>query len=404
MNPRAPLLLLVICMLLTYSAGNKNLRVKPSIGSRVVQDNVNVAVNVPVDEETTTATTIPVILQMLVPKRNVALVTDVATKNSKAVKMESKSNSLLFELTQKLYPNHFFLHMHCPKTGGTTFKQIFDKTDNKNSNCGYPNSNYASNVPIGKLVDSADCTYFSYEMREVDACATNKEDDCLLGNHVSKYKCATSKCIVGNMNNRYKAKTDRQIHVMNLFRNPVQLILSAISHIASGYSDKNGRCRNLHEYVNSEGNCTTYPIDNMQTHVMSHPISIEVALQKLKKLFFVGVLELYDPSICVLGYQLGQFDSKRCNCTNNLKVGFQKNVHHYSSHDSSSVIRAEDLKIIDSHTLLDNILYAEALQMTLARIAYVEKKTGVQLMCKGERESQLGKYASKKYVVSEQFV
>jgi hypothetical protein len=331
--------------------------------------------------------------------------------------------------------------MHTPKTGGTTFKDIIAATDNKKYNCGIPSANYPSAFSIGDLVDSDGCTYFTYEMREVDKCEAKKKDNCLLGNYVTQYEC-DHRCVESNMDNNYNAKTNTSIHVMNIFRSPTQHILSAIAHIAKHKTSKNNRCGNLHEYVTTDGECRTYPIENMQTHVMSHPVSIEVALRKLDKLFFVGILELYEPSVCVLGYQLGQFNKERCDCNNekgnfiffsfsfiyielfiiiNLQYSIDKlqnisrffffltgisahtNVHHYSKTDPASIVIADDLSKVQSKILLDNYLYNAALEITIARIEHVEKKTGIRIMCDSYKES-LHNLVFKNVEVVEKFV
>jgi hypothetical protein len=266
----------------------------------------------------------PIEIQVLVPKHPI-------DKKSQINDKMKETDTLLYKATQGLYPGHFFLHMHTPKTGGTTFREVISVTDNQNLNCGYATANHPHSFSIGKIIDSNKCTYFTYEMREVDACAELEKDNCLLGNFLTHYKCER-RCAVENMNNNYNAKSNKTIHVMNLFRNPIQHVLSAIAHIAAHKTDTNNRCGSLHEYVDSGGKCITYPINNMQTHVMSHPTSIDVALRKLDKIFFVGILELYEPSVCVLGYQLGQFNKQRCDCAT-TKDGMYRRKKYYLNTD-----------------------------------------------------------------------
>lgn len=334
-------------------------------------------------------------LQMLRPMHSIE-------PDSKINKKMDKTDTLLYKTTQELYPGHFFLHMHTPKTGGTTFKDIIAVTDNKKYNCGYPSANYPSEFSIGDLVDSDGCTYFTYEMREVDKCEARKKDNCLLGNYVTQYEC-DHRCVESNMDINYNAKTNTSIHVMNIFRSPTQHILSAIAHIAKHKNANNNRCGNLHEYITTDGECRTYPIENMQTHVMSHPVSIEVALRKLDKLFFVGILELYEPSVCVLGYQLGQFNKERCDCNNEKGISAHSNVHHYSKTDPASIVIADDLSKVQSKILLDNYLYNAALEITIARIEHVERKTGIRIMCDSYKDS-LHNMVFKNVEVVEKFV
>ncbi len=295
--------------------------------------------------------------------------------------------------------------MHIPKTGGTTFREIFIAKDNWADNCGYKHVNDERRFTIGDVLDRGGCSYFTYEMFDVEECASSSKDNCLVGSHRTLYKC-DHYCKVANMYDQYGAKnaSNTKIHVMSLFRNPIQHALSAIAHTAR-HKDRNIKvCASLREYLATEGECITYPIENFQTHVLSHPINLELAMKKLESLFFVGVIELYDASICVLGYQLGQFDVNKCNCSSTHGgAATMANTHDYSQIFPSSMAYVDDISKMMKKLDMDVVLYGRALEITMGRIEYVQRMTRTRIVC-SDYESQHMSWARKALKVTPVYI
>ncbi len=160
-------------------------------------------------------------------------------------------------------------------------------------------------------------------------------------------------------------------------------------------------CQNLKNYIESNGQCKGFGINNLQTHTLSHPPNVEVALSKIHSMFFVGILELYDASVCVLSYQIGQFNKNRCDCAlKETPTIVAKNVHEEKA---TVVIDHLQSELVQRSVAMDNILYNEASLIAMARIIHVERQMGVKIICNDIRDP-LRSYVSSRYEVVERFV
>ena len=56
-----------------------------------------------------------------------------------------------------------------------------------------------------------------------------------------------------------------------------------------------------------------YNLHNLQTTVLSNG-NLTEATNIIDKMFWVGITEHYDASMCLLAYQLGQFNPNLCDC------------------------------------------------------------------------------------------
>ena len=72
-----------------------------------------------------------------------------------------------------------------------------------------------------------------------------------------------------------------------------------------------------------------------------------------------------------------------------LGISAHENVHDYKASDPASNVRAEDISKIQSNIVLDNFLYNKALEIAIARIGHVERKTGIKIMCDKYKDSLL---------------
>lgn len=71
------------------------------------------------------------------------------------------------------------------------------------------------------------------------------------------------------------------------------------------------RCPGLHAYLG--GRCDMYDLHNLQTTRLSNG-NLTEAIDIIDRMFWVGITEYFDASICLLAYQLGQFSFKLCDC------------------------------------------------------------------------------------------
>ena len=143
-------------------------------------------------------------------------------------------------------------------------------------------------------------------------------------------------------------------------------------------------CRGIQRALSPE--CTFYKLDNLQTAHIGDK-DLETALTRLNNLFWIGITEHYDASICLLSYQLGQFDSTRCNCSGTLvKPG---------NRGASLKHRLPDLRDVYKRTYQDTVLYQRAYELFLLRIHTAESDVGSPILCKnrdGEDALELRDY------------
>ena len=84
------------------------------------------------------------------------------------------------------------------------------------------------------------------------------------------------------------------------------------------------RCQGLHAYL--AGKCEMYDLHNLQATRLSNG-NLTEAIETIDKIFWLGITEYFDASICLLAYQLGQFSFKLCDCALKPKdVVVHKNV------------------------------------------------------------------------------
>jgi hypothetical protein len=78
------------------------------------------------------------------------------------------------------------------------------------------------------------------------------------------------------------------------------------------------RCNGLNEYLGPK-KCTMYDLHNIQTRILGHG-NLTLAKDILEKSFWFGITEYFDVSMCLLAYQLGQFNRALCDCSKKPKV------------------------------------------------------------------------------------
>jgi len=136
--------------------------------------------------------------------------------------------------------------------------------------------------------------------------------------------------------------------------------------------------------------------------------TVEDAVKVLDdELFFVGIVEHFELSLCLLEYQLGMFDPEKCSssCDESSLVKKDPTAGDTTAANSDESIQAtntaeqhaldvdkmtftvQDLKAIQDLTRLDAIIYAHGLDMFFKRIKVIEKEYGITMFChKAKRE------------------
>jgi len=116
------------------------------------------------------------------------------------------------------------------------------------------------------------------------------------------------------------------------------------------------------------------------------------------ELFFVGIAEYYEASLCLLEYQLGIFDASQCNRTcggddasgsvkkkMKLRKKMREKVLHHNAakdhHVDDLHFTLNDLKVIQQLSLQDAQVYAHGLELFMKRVKVVEEEHGVTMIC-----------------------
>ena len=96
----------------------------------------------------------------------------------------------------------------------------------------------------------------------------------------------------------------------------------------------------------------------------------------LNKFFWFGLTEHFAASVCLLSYQLGQYDAKKCSCGRRRPI----TAHSQAGKSNQKVSASEALKL-ESLLHADLLLYNEASREFFRRIVVAEKHLNTSLLC-----------------------
>lgn len=118
---------------------------------------------------------------------------------------------------------------------------------------------------------------------------------------------------------------------------------------------------------------------------------IPTTMSKLDEFHFVGLVELFPESWCMLQYQLTRSLPDHCSCAEYGQLDIPVESHHVPANH----IRVDDLpkavvNAIDSITVADQHVYRHAVTGFLSHLVAVEKQTGANLFCPKRIREQLG--------------
>jgi len=112
----------------------------------------------------------------------------------------------------------------------------------------------------------------------------------------------------------------------------------------------------------------------------------ELAVRNMQDLWFVGIVEAYEPSMCLLHAKLGHALPQWCHC----KQSVEAEVHQENQQSTHSVALEElpgpVLAMLDEITAADRQLYKAARVRFLREIDKVEKEHGFRIVCEKLRE------------------
>lgn len=108
---------------------------------------------------------------------------------------------------------------------------------------------------------------------------------------------------------------------------------------------------------------------------------IGAALASLRSFDWIGLTDVFEPSVCLLHYQASGTLPKGCDCSDGkrLSIGLPRFNHGVKRHDPKS-LDAATLDAIDALTEVDGQVFAEALRLLLGRLATVKERTGTDIL------------------------
>ena len=279
-------------------------------------------------------------------------------------------------LNRKLYPDKFFYHIHVPKTGGQSlFLAIVDTPKEPKYNCNtLPCCDKTLNAQddlIGRIGGQGNCSFFSYEVKPA-------------------------------MVNSVMGRDPAVFKGMSFFRDPMEHAFSALQHMKTMRPKE--ACQNATQYLAGE-KCKMYNISNLQTTRMGYSpaageMDLATAIERTNKLFFVGIVQHYAASICLLRYQLGQFHKEACDCRRKVDqagsiIPSVVNAGHYDrAHPEYSL---DNFKKLRSRLELDYVLWNHALLLFYSRVRQVEQLHDIEMICGEDGLGNHSSHALRKY-------
>mmetsp|Transcript_30624 Transcript_30624/g.76651 ORF Transcript_30624/g.76651 Transcript_30624/m.76651 type:complete len:336 (+) Transcript_30624:262-1269(+) len=267
---------------------------------------------------------------------------------------------------------YFFYHSHIPKAGGRSFFSIFIRT------------RVPGIVPCHQDIDPALNAVSPCPRRGATFCpsrfASLREDYEEHGRYTScNFLTFETKNLTSALQNQLNMP---DVKAMTMFREPISHFMAQYLHdqryhrvdtfatyLRGGVGYGSRGCRGI--------------VGNFQICRLGVTSMLE-AKALVSSIFFFGILEYWDASVCLLYYQLGRFDRSKCAnlCTDgrtpviDVHVGTTENKEMVSAKlDMSLVRQAKEINKVDAE------LYAWATQVFFARVRRVEQRENVVLLC-----------------------
>jgi len=113
--------------------------------------------------------------------------------------------------------------------------------------------------------------------------------------------------------------------------------------------------------------------------------SAQEAVANLGKIEWVGILELYDESLCLFFYKVEGRLRDHCACAQNNPERHHDS-HGVPPHNVENQAKAV-LDLVDRITAVDQVVYRAAAHRVVNELRVLEKKAGVQIICPGRMEA-----------------
>jgi hypothetical protein len=109
---------------------------------------------------------------------------------------------------------------------------------------------------------------------------------------------------------------------------------------------------------------------------------LDATLEAMQNFEWVGITDLYEPSLCLLHYQANGTLPVSCDCDSLAHEGAKLGhwVETRSQKHDPSTLPEDILAKIDAHTAVDAKLFAAALRLLLGRLQTVEERTSVSVL------------------------
>lgn len=124
-------------------------------------------------------------------------------------------------------------------------------------------------------------------------------------------------------------------------------------------------------------------LHHMNMSLKHRVLDMDKVWKNFKEAKFVGLLEHYKESMCLLHETLTGGLPAWCDCTKGKwhEVGVEHESHGVQRHDVKQDLSAADARRIHKLTRSDHKLYKAAKKRFLEEVSKTEKKHGVKLMC-----------------------
>ena len=114
---------------------------------------------------------------------------------------------------------------------------------------------------------------------------------------------------------------------------------------------------------------------------------LDEALESLYRMEWVGITDLFHPSLCLLHFQANQTLPRACDCLNpehHTNDPGKKPLGYWDEYRNKP-IKSENLsprtsQMVDAHTTVDVKLFSAALRLFLGRLRRLEELTGVSVL------------------------
>ena len=204
----------------------------------------------------------------------------------------------------------------------------------------------------------------------------------------------------------HPSRNDRLSQLITFVRDPVMHVISQYNHCqqstAQGHRMHHYDPINIKDwlaYVRSIGGlsaantsftrfCNYFPMNMLTRYLSFGTNQVGVAVRNIHGALFVGVLERRIASLCVLKDALGQVLPNWCNCSHGATAKFRVSLQScadgkHCSHGvnaSSFKLTKDVLKLVNTVTRRDHIIYGIAMLKLRERARAILRKTGLDVL------------------------